>query len=192
METIALHACCAPCAASVAPLLRASGAEPIAYYANPNIHPAMEWLTRLEALQQYAAMVGLEVDFEPEYGLSRFLGTTLGLKGVDRCRRCFTMRLAATAEWAARRGLERFTTTLLVSPYQDRDAVIEAGEEAASQYGVDFVGTDFRAEFRHGQARAKELGLYRQAYCGCVFSEAERYAKRLERKYASRSEPAPP
>lgn len=192
MEPVALHTCCGPCAVSVAPSLRAAGLSPIAYYANPNIHPATEWLRRLDALQAYALGAGLEVDFEPEYGLTRFLGATLGLEGEDRCRQCFRLRLDSTARWAVARGVRRFTTTLLASPYQDRDAILEAGGEAAGRHGVAFIAEDFRGEFRRGQAQARELGLHLQSYCGCVFSEAERYEKALRRKYGSRSGPAPP
>lgn len=192
MERIALHTCCGPCAVSVVPSLRALGLEPLAYFANPNIHPAMEWLRRLQSLEDYAKVDGVAMDFEPEYGLPRFLDATTGYEGRCRCRQCFLLRLTSTAEWAAARGIERLTSTLLASPYQDRELILEVGDQVAKAHGVLFMPADFRGAFREGQARAKELGLYRQSYCGCVFSEAERYERKLARKYASRSGSAPP
>ncbi|MBD3176601.1 MAG: hypothetical protein GF320_15580 [Armatimonadia bacterium] len=192
MQPIALHTCCGPCAASVVPQLRQSGMEPVAHYSNPNIHPAMEWLRRLEALESYAASSDIALAVEPEYGLSRFLDVTRGLSGRDRCERCFLLRLTSTAKWAAEGGMRHLTTTLLTSPYQDRELIVAVGERVAGRHGLAFVPADFREGFRAGQDAARELGLYRQPYCGCVFSEAERYQKKLAREYAKRSESPPP
>jgi epoxyqueuosine reductase len=172
-----LHVCCGPCAVAVIDRLRGSGIALVAHFRNPNIHPALEFARRLEAFVQLREITGTPTFMEVEYGLDEFL-SAVG-DGEGRCRRCVALRLSATAALAAREGFLRFSTTLLISPYQRHEEVRELGEEAARAHGVEFHYEDFRPLFREGQERAKELGLYRQPYCGCIFSEAERYAGRL-------------
>lgn len=176
---ILLHICCGPCAAGVAPALRENGFDVRGFFTNPNIHPAMEWIRRVEALETYASVEGLPVEYEPVYGLARFLREAGAASGPERCAKCFAMRLRLSAQRAAELGIGLFTTTLLVSPYQDHDLLREAGREAGEAVGVEFVYEDFRPRYRTGQARAMELELYRQPYCGCLFSEQERYEGRL-------------
>jgi predicted adenine nucleotide alpha hydrolase (AANH) superfamily ATPase len=96
----------------------------------------------------------------------------------ERCARCYRMRLERTAARAAEGGYDAFSTTLLISPYQRHELVAETAEEEAKRHGVPFLYRDFRPLFRKGQARARELGFYMQKYCGCVFSEEERYLPR--------------
>ena len=98
-----------------------------------------------------------------------------------RCGYCYACRMERTAQYAAENGFERFSTTLLVSPYQNRAMICAVGAEMGARYGVEFLYRDFRPGFRQGQAKARELGLYMQKYCGCVFSEEERYARQIQR-----------
>ena len=98
-----------------------------------------------------------------------------------RCGHCYRLRLEQTARYAAAHGFDSFTSTLFVSPYQNHDLLRQTAEAAAARYGVAFLYRDFRPGFRQGQQEARELGLYMQKYCGCVFSEEERYAKQLSR-----------
>jgi predicted adenine nucleotide alpha hydrolase (AANH) superfamily ATPase len=124
---------------------------------------------------------GLDLILEDEYGLRRFLaGTGPGedpAKG-GRCLFCYRLRLEKTALLAAREGYEAFSTTLLISPYQNHELLKQIGEDLADRNGIAFLYRDFRPFFREGQRRAREQGYYMQKYCGCVFSEEERYLQK--------------
>lgn len=148
------------------------------FWYNPNIHPYTEYRRRLDALQQFAAAVELPIIYRDDYDLETHLGQTLGKGAPERCRECYRMRLRATAEAARSGGYDAFTTSLLVSPYQQHDDLRALGEEIGQHSGVPFLYRDFRPHYRAGRQRAAELGLYRQPYCGCVFSEKERYLRR--------------
>ena len=94
---------------------------------------------------------------------------------------CYHHRLEETARYAAEHGYAAFTSTLLASLYQDHEGIKAAAENYAKQYGVEFLYRDFRPNFRAGNQRARELGFYMQKYCGCVFSEQDRYQKQIDR-----------
>ena len=112
-----------------------------------------------------------------EYDLEGYLsGAVQRLK--DRCHYCYETRLRPAAQEAASQGYEIFGTTLMISPYQDQEALRRIGNQLAKEYGIEFYDQDLRAGFREGQRRARELGLYLQPYCGCIFSERDRYAKK--------------
>ncbi len=172
-----MHVCCAPCSIECIVALREEGVEPTLFWYNPNIHPAEEYKLRRDTLKNYAASIGAELILEDRYGLREFIRKT----GPDfsfgaRCDICYEMRLSRTAAFAKEAGYDFFTTTLFVSPYQNRIRLLQIGEAAALREGVGFIGYDFRPRFRQGQEKAKEMGLYRQKYCGCVFSEEERFS----------------
>lgn len=180
MEKILLHCCCAPCSVSCVEPLRAEGLEPVALWYNPNIHPWKEYQARRDCLLEYAPTIGMEVRVREEYGLREFVRHVAG--EIDRrCAWCYRCRLEGTAEFAAREGYSAFTTTLLASVYQDHEGIARMAEECANKYGVKFLYRDFRPNFREGNRRARELGLYMQKYCGCVFSEEDRYQKQILR-----------
>ena len=175
---ILLHICCAPCAIHPLRELAGTGDNTITgFYYNPNIHPFTEWEKRRRALIDYAQSQKLDVIYGG-YEIERFFG---GLKGEfespGRCLSCWRMRLAATACAAKEGGFDAYTTTLLVSPYQDRDTIVNIGKELSDEAGVVFLGEDYRTGFRQAQQLARERGMYRQKYCGCVFSERERFQK---------------
>ena len=159
MTKTLLHTCCAPCSVACIQLLRAEGIEPVSYWYNPNIHPYQEYKARRDTLMAYAPSVGVELIVQEDYGL----------------------RLEQTARYAALHGFDSFSSTLFVSPYQNHELLRQTAEEMARRYGVAFLYRDFRPGFRQGQQEARELGLYMQKYCGCVFSEEERYAKQIAR-----------
>ena len=186
MESVLLHCCCAPCSLSCIEPLRAEGIEPTAFWYNPNIHPWTEYQARRDCLAEYAPGIGMKLIVREEYGLRDFVRHVA--QEIDRrCSYCYEHRLEETARCAAERGYEAFTSTLLASLYQDHDGIARAAERFAKQYGVEFLYRDFRANFRAGNQRARELGFYMQKYCGCVFSEADRYQKQIDRdreKYA--------
>ena len=170
MERLLLHTCCAPCSVYCVESLRAEGLEPVSFWYNPNIHPYQEYKARRDALTGYAEAIGLALVVRENYGLREFVRAVAG--DIDsRCAHCYACRLEETARYAA----------LLVSPYQDHEAICRTAQTMADRYGVAFLYRDFRPGFRQGQSRAREMELYMQKYCGCVFSEEERYEKQIRR-----------
>jgi predicted adenine nucleotide alpha hydrolase (AANH) superfamily ATPase len=143
-------------------------------FVNPNIHPYVEFQKRLEAAREACGLLSVPMVHEDGYGLVEFIRAVVGHE-EERCPICYRMRLDRVAELAAALGFDGFSTSMLVSTQQDHDAIVRAGEEAASRHGVEFVSRDFRPRVMDGVRESKELGLYRQQYCGCVYSEWERY-----------------
>ncbi|WP_295580372.1 epoxyqueuosine reductase QueH [uncultured Oscillibacter sp.] len=180
MDTVLLHCCCAPCSLSCIGPLRAEGIEPVAFWYNPNIHPWKEYQARRDCLLSYAPIVGMEVRVREDYGLRAFVEHVAGDIG-NRCTYCYEHRLEGAAQYAASHGFPAFTTTLLASTYQNHERIAAAGARYAAQYGVEFLYRDFRPFFRAGNQQARELGFYMQKYCGCVFSEEDRYEKQIRR-----------
>jgi predicted adenine nucleotide alpha hydrolase (AANH) superfamily ATPase len=176
-----LHICCGPCAVYPTSILQNEGHELSGYFYNPNIHPYQEFRQRLEALEEFSQTAGLAVDYEREYGLTEYLRQVVNRES-ERCLICYEMRLAATARRAAEIGAKGFTTTLLYSRYQKHEAIRATGERLAAEHGISFYYRDFREGWQAGIDRSKELGLYRQPYCGCIYSEQERYDPTLRRK----------
>ena len=180
MKTL-LHICCAPCSITCIDTLRQEGIEPVGFWHNPNIHPFTEYKMRKNTLVEYAKSIDLKLEIENEYGLRRFI------EGVypnfdNRCGFCYTLRFEETARYAAEHGYDQFTSTLFVSPYQNHALMREVAERAAEKYGVQYLHRDFSPRFREGQDKARELGLYMQKYCGCIFSEEDRYKKKPKKK----------
>lgn len=172
-----IHICCAPCSVYCIESLRAEGISLDGYFFNPNIHPFTEYRARRDTVTEYAKSIGLPLKVEDDYGLREFVANTVS--DLDnRCSYCYRTRLERTAEYAAANGYGAFTTTLFVSPYQNHELLRSVGESAANKYGTTLLYRDFRPGFREGQKKARELNLYMQKYCGCIFSEEERYSKR--------------
>lgn len=170
-----MHTCCAPCSVYCIDSLREEGIEPVVYWYNPNIHPYIEYKTRRDTLKEYTKSINVEAIFEEEYGLDEFCKNVIG-DLQNRCSNyCYRVRLEQTAKYAKEHGYDAITTTLLVSPYQKHEVLKEQGKEIAEKYGLEFIYRDFRVGFRQGQQKARELGLYMQKYCGCIFSEESRY-----------------
>lgn len=166
-----LHTCCAPCSVYCIKSLRQEGIEPTVYWYNPNIHPYMEYKARRDTLKEYTKSIGVNAIFDENYGLREFCKNVVD-DLENRCvKYCYRVRLEQTAKYAKDNGYDSFSTTLLISPYQNHVALKKIGEEIAEMYGLTFIYRDFRPGFREGQQEARELGLYMQKYCGCVFSE---------------------
>ena len=170
-----MHTCCAPCSVYCIDELRGEGIEPTVYWFNPNIHPYMEYKARRDCLKEYTKSIKVNAIFEENYGLEEFCKNAI--KDLSsRCKNyCYPVRLEQTAKYAKENEYEAFTTTLLVSPYQNHEALIEVANMMAKKYDIEFLYRDFRIGFREGQNKARELGLYMQKYCGCIFSEEMRY-----------------
>jgi len=175
LPKILLHICCGPCASYPVPVLRQEGFDVAGYFYNPNIHPYLEWQQRKTALEQYARAKDLKVIFDSNYNPVEYF-QNITFRENHRCSICYQMRLERTAQVAKSGGFEFFSTTLLVSPYQKHDRIRELGETIGERHEIPFLYRDFRAGFRETGEISREMGLYRQKYCGCLYSEIERYA----------------
>ncbi len=176
MNTL-LHICCAPCANQCITALEADGIATTGFWYNPNIHPFTEYRARRNCLREYAETIGLTLIERNDYALRPFVRAVAeDISG--RCVKCYEMRLMETARQAKEGGFDSFTSSLFISPYQNHELMAEVAQRAADSYGVTFLYRDFRPYFRDGQTFAREHGFYMQKYCGCIFSEEERYLKR--------------
>ena len=181
MSKVLLHVCCGPCATYPVPFLREKGYRVTGFFGNPNIHPYSEYTNRKEGLQKFAEVADLAVIYEPDYDPASYFQNVSFREG-NRCFYCYTMRLEQTARYAKKGKFDYFTSTLLVSKYQKHDMIIEVAETMAAKYQVPFLYFDFREGFRETGIRAKEMELYRQQYCGCLYSEYERYKPKEKKK----------
>jgi predicted adenine nucleotide alpha hydrolase (AANH) superfamily ATPase len=174
-----LHTCCAPCSIQCVEELGGENVKPDLFWYNPNIHPYTEYRARLDAIKAFADEKKLSLVTEEEYDLRSFIMETfpfIDSSGKnERCAVCYTMRLERTAQKAAESGYDAFSTTLLISPYQAHELIRQRGEEIAAKHNIKFVYRDFRPYFREGQNKARAAGYYMQKYCGCIYSEEERY-----------------
>ncbi len=195
------HTCCAPCLIYPLGRLKEKGFEVTGFFYNPNIHSFSEYNKRKEALvefnqnfaiakfscraatpQQFAAsgvnkknvIDIIYLDYVPS---EFFRAINLKENKSERCAICWRLRLTKTAEFAKEKGFDCFSTTLLVSPYQDQESLRKTGEDISRELKVIFYYEDFRPGFKKAQELAKEEGIYRQKYCGCIYSEMERYKK---------------
>lgn len=172
---ILLHTCCAPCSVYCIETLQKESFDITTYWYNPNIHPYMEYKNRFETFKQYMDMINVPYIAEDYYGLNEFtknVASSIETRCVDFC---YKSRMEKTVKYAKENGYEAFSTTLLVSPYQKHEFLKKVCEDLAKEYDIEFIYRDFRVGFREGQKKARELGLYMQKYCGCVFSEEDRY-----------------
>ncbi len=151
------------------------------FFANPNIHPYREYEARREGLAEVARFRGLPLLVEAAYDPEAYF-QLVSFHEQERCRYCYELRLGRAAVKARELGLPVFGTTLLISPYQDRELLLATGRRLAGQYGLTFHEADWRPGFRASQAKARELGIYRQKYCGCLYSERERFRRARERQ----------
>jgi len=174
-SAILLHCCCAHCAAYTVDYWRGEGYEVSAFWYNPNIHPYMEHQHRLEAMKSLAQEVSLPLIVAEGYDVIDYFRQVAGHES-QRCQYCFKLRLSKTAETAHQMGFDAFTTTLLISPHQKHDLLREIGQRLIEEEGIDFLYVDLRKRYSDSRRLTKGLNLYRQQYCGCVYSEWERYA----------------
>ena len=191
---ILMHMCCGPCSCYPTEKLRADGFEPVGFFFNPNIHPYQEWRKRLKAAREFAEKVNIKFIAENHYGLRDFLAKVSNVvesvnseetfKNSDgwhnRCKICYSWRLSETAKFAAENNFEMFTSTLFYSIHQNHELMKKIAEHFAKVYGVQFYYEDFRAGWQRGIDLSLELELYRQNYCGCIFSEEERFSKEIK------------
>lgn len=176
MASLLAHTCCGPCASGCLEHWRQEGFQVTSFWYNPNIHPYTEHQRRLQTLRDFFRQSGAALLVADGYDIVSYFRAVAGHED-DRCRRCFRLRLSATATAARERGFQAFTTTLLISPYQDQELLRKIGEEAAQREGLRFVSEDMKPRYGDSRRISQEMDLYRQKYCGCVYSEWERFRR---------------
>ncbi|MFA4842349.1 MAG: epoxyqueuosine reductase QueH [Candidatus Omnitrophota bacterium] len=185
-----LHTCCAPCLIYPLERLRSKGFEVTGLFYNPNIHPQAEYERRRAAVEDFSKPIAAEVLY-PQYFPSEFFWAVHSKENSpERCFICWRLRLEQTARKAKHCGCQYFSTTLLVSPYQNQELLAKIGEDVAKQEGVEFYYEDFRPGFKDAHNKARDQGIYCQKYCGCIYSELERSRKKGQSPSPAGSVPA--
>ncbi len=169
-----MHICCAPCTIYPLQTLRSDGHHIYGLFYNPNIHPYREYQKRLDTLKSYADHCGLSVMYPEEYTMEEFL-RSVAFREKDRCLYCYFSRLSHTALRAKEGSFDAFSTTLLYSKFQGHEMIKDIGKSIGIEYKITFFYQDFRVGWTEGQKLSREIGLYRQPYCGCIYSEKERF-----------------
>ncbi|MFW5936763.1 MAG: epoxyqueuosine reductase QueH [Desulfosalsimonas sp.] len=171
---ILLHICCAPCSIYPLEVLRQRDFEVMGFFYRNNIHPYTECRRREDTLIEYARHTGLRVIYQEGYDLEGFLRSVV-FREDQRCRFCYYDRLKTTAKMARRGKFDYFTSTLLYSKHQNHALIAETGESVGKTEGVPFYYADFRKGWKTGQEKSRQMNMYRQQYCGCIYSEKERF-----------------
>ncbi|PIP39039.1 MAG: hypothetical protein COX19_09415 [Desulfobacterales bacterium CG23_combo_of_CG06-09_8_20_14_all_51_8] len=171
---ILLHICCGPCAVYPVDRLRQDGHEVMGFFFRHNIHPYTECLKRQQTLETYAGQIDLKVIYQQGYDLEGFLQKII-YRENNRCPICYHERLSATARLAEKSKFDAFSTTLLYSKFQNHDLIRSMGESLGKSFGIPFYYEDFRTGWKEGIQQSKALNMYRQQYCGCIYSEKDRY-----------------
>lgn len=172
-----VHVCCAPCACDLLSEVFSGVHSLIPYWYNPNIHPWTEYEKRLASVRELTTALGLEPVVDDDYDLETFLQGVGDGSVPHRCSFCYQLRMDRTAERARELGADAFTTSLLSSPRQRHDEIRAAGNAAATGHSVPFLYHDFRPRYPRTITLSRQFGLYRQQYCGCIFSERDRYLR---------------
>jgi len=184
-----LHSCCAPCSSAILEFLQ-EYFEIIVYFFNPNITFEEEYLKRLEEQKEYHKKRGYKInvvegEYNPEIDFfQKVKGLENEREGGKRCHQCYNLRLEETAKKAQELGYDYFTTVLSISPMKNAQWINEIGEELGKKYGIKFLNGDFKKKSRYLRSIeiSKEYELYRQDYCGCIFSKVEREKIEKEKK----------
>lgn len=180
MNKLLVHTCCAPCFVYIhedLTKLREIFTDDIqlditSLWYNPNIQPKMEYERRKETLINYCKQVNCKLEIIDNYNLKEFVSSAVNLdsKYTCRCEYCYTIRLEGAFKHAKENNFDMVMTTLSISPYQNQELINKVGKQLEAKYGIKYIHIDYTKKFREGQKLAKELDLYRQKYCGCIFS----------------------
>jgi epoxyqueuosine reductase len=176
-----MHICCSNCCIYPLESYLLKGVDIKGLWFNPNIHPYTEYSNRLDSVLKLQKIWDIDMEYMDEYPLDDFLRSIAGT-GKNRCEICYSTRLERAAETARKMNLDGFTTSLLASPYQKFDAIISIGQSLAKKHGIAFHAEDMRKGWHLSRPMSLELGLYRQKYCGCIYSEMERYSNKRGKK----------
>jgi len=175
-----LHVCCGPCSIYPLRVLQDENYDVMGYFYGSNIHPYSECLKRKETLTDYADQIGLKLIVSEDYDLEHFLRNVV-YREKDRCLFCYQERLRSTAMMAKRGKFDAFSTTLLYSKFQQHEIIRSIGRAVGQEIGISFLYQDFRTGWKEGVDTSKKLNMYRQQYCGCIYSEKERYYRTRKR-----------
>lgn len=181
MKKLLLHCCCGPCAVYPVSELKKQGYQVTAFFYNHNIHPFKEFRRRLNTLEDYAKEIQMQAIIHREYEMKEFLRDAV-FNEESRCLPCYTYRMNKTAEVAQEKGFDAFTSTLLYSKYQKHEVIASLGRKLAKEHDIEFYYEDFRHGWQLGIDESIARDMYRQPYCGCIYSEQERYDKRFRKK----------
>lgn len=179
---ILMHQCCAPCSFYPVNVLKNDFDLISGFYYNPNIHPVKEFYLRLESVKYFNELYGLKSIIDEYYGLREFT-RNVAYREDNRCLYCYASRIEKTVQTAKKGKFDYFTTTLLYSKMQNHGLISELCESFAAKYSVPFYYYDFREGWKEGIEESKRIGVYRQQYCGCIYSEEDRYYKQLSGYY---------
>ncbi len=198
LKKILVHMCCGPCSIYPLKVIMKEETGITGFFHNPNIHPLSEFRSRLGAVKKLAGLMGLDVIYDEEYRPTSFIKNIKTFTGVNsaklnsgetkrppfgqRCEYCYSSRLEETARVAREQGFSSFSSSLLYSKYQNHEDIIRHGFELEKKYGVEFFYRDFRGGWYEGIEESREMGLYRQKYCGCIYSRIEREEEKRLRK----------
>lgn len=179
-QRVILHICCGPCAIYPVQDLRGQGYEVVGLFYNPNIHPLQEYLRRRQGAMEVARRLDLKMIWkDDEYDPGLFL-RHIAFREASRCHLCYQLRLDRTMSIAGRGNFDFFSTTLLYSIHQQHDRIARLGREMTGNKTLRFLDRDFRPGWKAGIEQSLEWGIYRQTYCGCLYSEVERYSSELK------------
>lgn len=176
---ILAHICCGPCSITSVRAMLAEGHQVTGLFYNPNIHPLKEYLRRREGAAQVAGKLGIPVIFKDDEYDPKTYFRAVAFREASRCLACYALRLERTQAVARRGRFDCFTTTLLYSKFQKHEEIRTLGRDMAGSAGPEFYYEDFRSGWAEGIALSKKWDIYRQQYCGCLYSEMERYASEL-------------
>lgn len=185
MKKILLHICCGPCAITCVERLRDEGLDVTGFFYNPNIHPGQEYWRRREGAEEVAARMGFPLlfpespDLQAEQGMDEYFRAVAG-KQNNRCLFCYKIRIQKLLWTAAAGDFDLISTSLLYSRYQKHEAIRAIARSLCTDSGPGFYYSDFRSGWSRGITLSKKWGIYRQQYCGCLFSESDRYLKGRE------------
>lgn len=175
-KKLLLHCCCGPCSIYPVESLREKDIAVTGFFYNPNIHPFKEFRRRLVTAEEYSKRINMSIIIDKNYGLINFIRAVVN-KENERCIYCYRERLQKTAMRAREGGFDAFSTTLLYSKYQKHEKIKQICEELSEQNSLSFHYEDFRIGWQRGIDTSRDLKMYRQPYCGCIYSEQERYDK---------------
>ncbi|HHU90808.1 MAG TPA: epoxyqueuosine reductase QueH [Clostridiaceae bacterium] len=168
-----MHICCAPCTVAIVDNLRNDSDILIeGFFYNPNIHPLEEYKKRKLSVLQFSDEYNFKVNYHDDYKLE-YWRISLGKDKDLRCNTCYSIRLNAAAKFAKNNSFDAFTTSLLISPYQNHELIRNMGQAIADKYGIEFYYEDFRELYRRGREISRGKHYYMQKYCGCFYSYSE-------------------
>lgn len=176
-----LHICCGPCSIYPVQMLRKDHHQILGFYYRNNIHPYTECARREETLTAYAESIALKLIVQPGYEMEAFI-RNVAFRESERCTYCYHDRLFTTAQYAKKGKFDGFSSTLLYSRFQNHDQIRSIGNAVGKAVGVPFYYQDFREGWKTGIEQSRELGMYRQPYCGCIYSEKERYFRNPKKR----------